>query len=361
VGAFTEQRDYLGCDANRIKGNKMLKTVSSVVNALGALNYQGTWNASTNTPALASGVGTQGDYYVVSVAGTTNLDGITNWGPGDWAAFNGSIWQRIEGGADGNFVDLDVTGTGTIGNMTLSGSTIDVDPDGTSGYTQSRLILEASGIASRGAGTFTHNDVSDIEWFQGMAYDSSGSWAACSQSTAAHNDSTANFSNAKFSVAAAGDATVHSGNLVIGTSGKGIDFSATAGTGTSELLDDYEEGVFIATLAPATSGTITLVSTANELAYTKVGRQVFINGMVIVDSVSSPVGGSVKLNLPFTSANLGDAAGRSTGVSTQNTSGAYLLTPIYSFEAAVEAEIIFDASTVTAAHRFYFSLSYITA
>ena len=151
------------------------------------------------------------------------------------------------------------------------------------------------------------------------------------------------------------------GNVIIATSGKGIDFSATAGTGTSELLDDYEEGVFIATLAPATSGTITLVSTANELAYTKVGRQVFINGMVIVDSVSSPVGGSVKLNLPFTSANLGDAAGRSTGGSTQKTSGAYLLTPIYSFEAAVEAEIIFDASTVTAAHRFYFSLSYITA
>jgi len=31
-------------------------------------------------------------------------------------------------------------------------------------------------------------------------------------------------------------------NLVISTSGYGIDFSATAGTGTSELLDDYEEG-----------------------------------------------------------------------------------------------------------------------
>jgi hypothetical protein len=44
---------------------------------LGALSYQGTWNASTNTPTLASGVGTKGYYYVVSVAGSTNLDGIT--------------------------------------------------------------------------------------------------------------------------------------------------------------------------------------------------------------------------------------------------------------------------------------------
>jgi len=92
----------------------MLKTVSSVANALGALNYKGTWDAATNTPTLASGVGTQGDYYVVSVAGTTDLDGITNWGVGDWAAFNGSVWQRVEGGADGNFVNLDVTGTATF-------------------------------------------------------------------------------------------------------------------------------------------------------------------------------------------------------------------------------------------------------
>lgn len=60
------------------------------------LNYQGTWNASTNSPLLASGVGTSGDYYVVSVAGTTNLDGITDWLIGDWAIFNGTAWQKID-------------------------------------------------------------------------------------------------------------------------------------------------------------------------------------------------------------------------------------------------------------------------
>ena len=74
----------------------MLKTVSSIVNAIGALNYKGAWNASTNTPALASGVGTKGDYYQVSVAGSTALDGISNWGVGDVVAFNGTTWQRIE-------------------------------------------------------------------------------------------------------------------------------------------------------------------------------------------------------------------------------------------------------------------------
>jgi hypothetical protein len=76
----------------------MLKTVSSITNAIGALNYVGTWNASTNTPALASGVGTKGDYYVVSVAGSTNLDGEILWGVGDWAVYNGAAWQKVEGG-----------------------------------------------------------------------------------------------------------------------------------------------------------------------------------------------------------------------------------------------------------------------
>ena len=60
------------------------------------LSYQGTWNASTNTPTLASSTGTSGYYYIVSVAGSTNLDGITDWAIGDWLLFNGSAWQKID-------------------------------------------------------------------------------------------------------------------------------------------------------------------------------------------------------------------------------------------------------------------------
>lgn len=93
----------------------MLKTVSSFSNIIGALNYKGTWDASTNSPALASGVGTKGDYYVVSVAGTTNLDGIDFWGVGDWAVFNGAVWQRVEGGSE---TDTDVVVFNTLANVT---------------------------------------------------------------------------------------------------------------------------------------------------------------------------------------------------------------------------------------------------
>ena len=60
------------------------------------LAYQGVWNAATNSPTLASGTGTQGHYYIVDVAGTTNLDGITDWAVGDWAVFNGTVWQKLD-------------------------------------------------------------------------------------------------------------------------------------------------------------------------------------------------------------------------------------------------------------------------
>lgn len=72
------------------------KVPTSQIPMQGDLNYQGTWNASTNTPTLTSSVGTQGYYYVVSVAGTTNLNGITDWQIGDWAIYNGSVWQKVD-------------------------------------------------------------------------------------------------------------------------------------------------------------------------------------------------------------------------------------------------------------------------
>jgi hypothetical protein len=66
-----------------------------------------------------------------------------------------------------------------------------------------------------------------------------------------------------------GDVTLSTGNLVIGTSGKGIDFSATPGTGTSELLADYEEGTWTPII---TAGVGSFTSYTSQGIYTKVGR-----------------------------------------------------------------------------------------
>lgn len=58
--------------------------------------YKGNWNAQTNTPALSSGTGTNGDTYRVSVSGNTNLDGVSDWQEGDELTFNGqsNVWEK---------------------------------------------------------------------------------------------------------------------------------------------------------------------------------------------------------------------------------------------------------------------------
>jgi len=105
-------------------------------------------------------------------------------------------------------------------------------------------------------------------------------------------------------VTASGNITSSAGNIVIGTSGKGIDFSATSGSGTSELFDDYEEGVFTPTFT--TSGTdftsITYDSPATGGKYTKVGNLVHIQMTLKTDSVTvGSASGDLRIGgLPYT-------------------------------------------------------------
>jgi hypothetical protein len=232
----------------------MLKTVSSIANAIGALNYKGTWDANANSPALTSSVGTKGDYYVVGTAGSTNLNGISNWGVGDWAAFNGSVWQRVEGGADLNGVNLSVSGTTTLSGLTAS----------------TALALDASKNVVSVTNTGTGNNV---------------------------------LATAPTLV---GDVSLSTGNLIIGTSGKGIDFSATPGTGTSELLADYEEGTWTPTLIDNGFNNGATLSSASG-TYTKIGRCVTIQCILIMSTACRPTTYLRTGGNPFSSS--GDFAG----------------------------------------------------
>ena len=93
---------------------------------LSAVEYKGAWNASTNTPALASGTGTFGDEYIVSVEGTQNIgEGSVTYNVGDRVIYNGSIWQRIPSSSvrTVNNKNPDVNG-----NVTINASDI-VTPD----------------------------------------------------------------------------------------------------------------------------------------------------------------------------------------------------------------------------------------
>jgi hypothetical protein len=88
----------------------------------GGLSYQGTWNASTNTPTLASSTGVNGYYYIVATAGSTNLDGITDWQIGDWLLFNGTVWQKID---QSDLIQSITSADGSI-VVTTTGSTVDL-------------------------------------------------------------------------------------------------------------------------------------------------------------------------------------------------------------------------------------------
>jgi hypothetical protein len=105
-----------------------------------------------------------------------------------------------------------------------------------------------------------------------------------------------------------GNVTLSNGNIVIGTSGKGIDFSATPGTGISELLADYEEGTLAGVVTCGTSGTVALYAGFDTLTYTKVGREVTVQGQLKVESVASPVG-FFAIALPFAIGDFTDTAG----------------------------------------------------
>jgi len=94
------------------------------------------------------------------------------------------------------------------------------------------------------------------------------------------------------------DVTVASGDLLFGTSGKGVNLGVTSNT-DSNTIDDYEEGTHQTSVTMKTSGTTTLNTSFDTFSYTKVGRIVTITGNPRIASVSSPVG-QIQLSLPFT-------------------------------------------------------------
>lgn len=118
----------------------------------------------------------------------------------------------------------------------------------------------------------------------------------------------ANFTAARIDAAQSftGDQTLSTGNLVIGTAGKGIDFSAdpSAAGMTSELLDDYEEGTWTPTIAASgTDYTAVTYNAENGGRYIKIGNVVHIQAVANATSITtgSPTGIFVISNLPFTS------------------------------------------------------------
>ena len=92
----TSTADALALKADLIGGKVPIEQLPDDV--LGALKYQGVWNADTNTPPMpAAAEGNVGFYFVVDTAGTTEIDGVDEWARGDWIVSNGTVWSKIDG------------------------------------------------------------------------------------------------------------------------------------------------------------------------------------------------------------------------------------------------------------------------
>jgi hypothetical protein len=74
-----------------------------------------------------------------------------------------------------------------------------------------------------------------------------------------------------------------------------MDFAATAGTGTSELLADYEEG----TWTPIDTSGAGLTITVSNARYTKIGRMVYVIAYIVYPATADATGASIG-GLPFT-------------------------------------------------------------
>jgi hypothetical protein len=103
------------------------KLQNQVAGLVGGSQFQSVWNASTNLPALVTGVGTKGYYYIVDVAGTTTLDGINEWAVGDWAIFDGTKWRKIDNtdaisSFNGSLGSIVYTPSGVTNRISITGA-----------------------------------------------------------------------------------------------------------------------------------------------------------------------------------------------------------------------------------------------
>ena len=279
--------------------NAQGQITSISTNALNSPAYQGTWNASTNTPTLTSSVGTNNNYYIVSTAGTTTLNGISLWSVGDWAIFNGttSAWEKVLGGSAEAFSSLIVTGlTGymyangtsavtastTIPTSALSGNFVSTFSAGTTGLTPSTATAGAItlggtlALASGGtnanltavAGGIYYSTASataiSAAGTSGQVLTSGGTGAPTWSNLSSIGVTTLSFGTTGLtpSTATSGAVTV-AGTLAVANGGTGVTSSSGA---NSVVLRDANANIIYNNEAPGYTNTVTAAGTTTLTA-----------------------------------------------------------------------------------------------
>jgi hypothetical protein len=204
---------------------------------LGALSYQGTWNASTNTPTLTSSVGTKGYYYVVNVAGSTNLNGITDWVVGDWAVFNGSVWQKVDN-TDAVTSVNGLTGTVVLTQSNITG-TVAIANGGT-GQTTATAGFNALAPSQTGnTGKYLTTDGTNTSWATNSGGDVTGPSSATDNAIARYDGTTGKL------IKNSGVTVDNNNNVTLNASFNG--FTSVAASGTQIVLTAASTPVYLTT------------------------------------------------------------------------------------------------------------------
>jgi hypothetical protein len=178
--------------------------------------------------------------------------------------------------------------TGTIAGFTSTG----IDDNATS----TAITIDASenvGIGATSALRF--NGTTDVT--HAVGYDSTVDGAFIRGSAGVRVLTGGATGTERMRIASTGDVTVNTGNLVIGTSGKGIDFSADGNAAgmTSEVLDDYETGTWT-----PTNGTFSTWTTPTfDATYTKIGRLVTASFRQTGGTIAADAAGDTIFGLPY--------------------------------------------------------------
>ena len=126
-----------------------------IANIPSGLSFEGNWNANTDTPDLSGASPDNGQFWIVSVAGNTDLDGITDWKVGDWAIYVSTGagtdgWQKVDNTST-------LSGSGVANQLTYWTGTANVAGD-------AGLTYDATGNNLTVGGTITSSGGNSGEW-----------------------------------------------------------------------------------------------------------------------------------------------------------------------------------------------------
>ena len=274
--AFYTRKDGTFSEQLRIDSSGQLHTTAGI--------------AGANTHMATGFVADKGVVYsrgLVSAGARSNNNGYLS----GFAIVNGDNSSNGGGSATGRIVanigGMVVTDDNNAGDDSGGDMTFHTKPNG--GNLAERIRIDSLGTTTFAsephAPSFRATDFIDIRNDDAELYftNAANNRYARFRRDNTHNDIDLAFFNGssttnKFKFRAGGDLQIAAGNLVVGTAGKGIDFSAQTASSasgsstTAEILDHYEEGTWTPTIA-AGGGSI-----SGTASYTRIGRMVYVTG-----------------------------------------------------------------------------------